>query len=332
MGDELRVLPLRVGCKPHPLNRIAHFGVGNFHRAHQAAYVDDLHDDEWSICGLGVMPQDAAMRDALARRDFAYDLIEGGRQRTIRSIREFVLEPEAIVATLADPHTRIVTLTITEAGYVPGSPVFALLGNALRQRDEPFTVLSCDNLEGNGDLTAALLGHPDGVDFPNCMVDRITPATPSPSAPVVCEAFRQWVIEDRFRAGRPRLEDVGVTFVDNVRPYELMKIRLLNGGHQVVAYFGERYGHAYIHDAVRDERVLDALHAYWRDEAIPTLAPIPGVDYDAYTATLLERFVNDTIADTVARIRGTVGAIDAFLGPVINANPSAVVAREVAGY
>jgi mannitol 2-dehydrogenase len=320
----LHVLPVHVSREPPALNRIVHFGVGNFHRAHQAVYLDELADPDWTICGAGVMPQDAAMRDALVANDFEYDVVLGGERRTIRSIRDFVLDPDDIIERLADAATRIVSLTITEAGYVNWSPVFVLLTLALRRRRlaglPAFTVLSCDNLESNGDVARAALGYIEGVTFPNSMVDRITPATPSAAAPVVAEAFSQWVIEDRFCNGRPPLERVGVQFVDDVRPYELMKIRLLNGGHQVVARLGDQRGYEFIHDAVGDAAIESTLREYWVSEAVPTLAPIDGVDFGAYCDTLVERFSNASIADTVARVKNVQDAVDAFLTPVIDAN------------
>ncbi|MGB3407781.1 MAG: mannitol dehydrogenase family protein [Jannaschia sp.] len=209
--------------------------------------------------------------------------------------------------------------------------VFGILLAALQARRAagiaPFTVLSCDNIPHNGAVTrGALIGLAGLSDpalaewvaaevaLPNGMVDCITPATGAAEiarvralgiddrAPVTCEPFRQWVLEDHFPAGRPALEAVGVEFVEDVLPYELMKLRLLNGLHAAMGYAGDLSGHAMVHDAVRDPVIRDWMMALARREITPTLAPIPGVDYDAYLAKLIERFSNDAVADQIPRL------------------------------
>ena len=159
---------------------------------------------------------------------------------------------------------------------------FGLITEALvrrRQRDlPPFTVMSCDNIQGNGDVARksfvafAALRDPElgawveqQVRFPNSMVDRITPVTTDEdraeirrrfgiedSWPVVCEPFTQWVLEDDFGNGRPPLEDVGVQLVSDVEPYELMKLRLLNASHQALCYFGYLAGYRLVHEVCQD--------------------------------------------------------------------------------
>ncbi len=203
-------------------------------------------------------------------------------------------------------------------------------------------MLSCDNVELNGQVcAAAVAAFADRVDpalgawirsevaFPSSMVDRITPATTAADralvrerwglvdqAPVVAEPFRQWVVQDHFPAGRPAFQDVGAQVVDDVRPYELMKLRLLNAGHQALAYAGALRGHRWVHEAVADPLVAGLLRAYL-DEAVPTLDPVPGVDLAAYCDTLLERFGNPAVADTVARLCAfTSDRIPTFLLPV----------------
>ena len=214
---------------------------------------------------------------------------------------------------------------------VPHS-VFGILVDALSRRFErgipPFTVMSCDNLPENGHAARrATVGFARlknrtlaarieaEVAFPNGMVDCITPATTderrtmvaetfgvSDAAPVVCEPFRQWVLEDHFPAGRPRLEDVGVQFVDSVAPYELMKLRILNGGHAAIAYSGALLGHTYAYEAMADPDIAAWLEALVTREVIPTLGTIDGVSYDAYLALVAARFANARVADTIARL------------------------------
>lgn len=344
---------------------IVHVGVGGFHRAHQAMYLDRLMNDgkalDWAICGVGVLPGDARMRDALAAQDGLYTLVlkhpDGTREaRVIGSITEYLLapdDPEAVIEKMADPAVRIVSLTVTEGGYnihpvtgefaaaavradlAPGAPpatVFGLVTEALRRRRArgiaPFTVMSCDNIQGNGDVArrsftafARLVDADlaawieDAVAFPNSMVDRITPATTDADReavagqfgvrdawPVTCEPFTQWVLEERFPAGRPPFEEAGVQVVADVEPYELMKLRLLNAGHQALCYFGYLSGYRYVHEAAADAAITAFLLDYMRIEATPTLRPVPGVDLDAYQRTLIERFANPEVRDTLARL------------------------------
>ena len=218
---------------------VVHFGVGGFHRAHQAMYHDRLMNDgkalDWGICGVGVMPGDRAMKEALDAQDGLYTLVVKHADGTyepqvIGAIVEYLFapdDPEAVIEKLASSTTRIVSLTITEGGYGvdPGSPAFGLITEGLRRRRErglePFTVMSCDNLQGNGHLSRraftafASLRDPElgawvahEVRFPNSMVDRITPVTTDEDRaevrerfgvddrwPVVCEPFTQWVLE-----------------------------------------------------------------------------------------------------------------------------------------
>jgi mannitol 2-dehydrogenase len=210
--------------------------------------------------------------------------------------------------------------------------VFGMILAALRRRRAagmpPFTVLSCDNLPENGHVTKrtvtglARLQEPALADwvaanvaFPNSMVDCITPATSDrerrmvaerfgliDAVPVACEPFRQWVLEDNFPQGRPALELVGAEFVTNVAQYELMKLRILNGGHAAIAYPGALLGHHFVHDAMADSRISSWLDALTRREIQPTLSPIPGVSYDAYRELIAERFSNPEVGDTIPRL------------------------------
>jgi mannitol 2-dehydrogenase len=188
-------------------------------------------------------------------------------------------------------------------------------------------VLSCDNLQGNGNiarkmLTAfAQLRDPElgrwvaeEVACPNCMVDRITPATTEPDIkmvadqfgvedafPVVAEPFIQWVVEDTFCAGRPDWESVGVQMTNDVHPYEMMKIRLLNASHLLIGYLGSLTGYAYVHEVMADPLIRQAVE-HLMEEVTPTLQPVPGIDLDDYKKTLIERFANPKIRDQLPRL------------------------------
>lgn len=362
---------------------IVHFGVGGFHRAHMAMYLDRLMAEgkalDWAICGVGVLPSDSAMRDALRAQDHLYTLVlkfPDGRMepRVVGSIQDYLFapdDPEAVIERMAAERTQIVSLTVTEGGYhvhpvtgefddrdagiqadlAPGATpttTFGLITEALVRRRErglaPFTVLSCDNIQGNGHVAqrmftafARLRDRELGawmeteVAFPNCMVDRITPVTADSDRatlverfgiedrwPVVCEPYTQWVLEDRFTRGRPPFEEVGAQLVEDVTPYELMKLRLLNAGHQVMCYLGYLAGYRYVHEAAADPAFVDLLMGYWEREGTPALQPVPGVDLVAYRKSLIERFANPAVADTLSRLCfGTSDRIPKFLVPVL---------------
>ena len=343
---------------------IAHIGAGHFHRAHQAMYIDRLLQQglahEWGICGVGVMPADWTMRDVLRDQDGLYTLIlekpDGSRDaQVIGSIIDYRYapdDPEAALEVLAAASTRIISLTITEGGYRdPDGPAFALITEALDRRRRRGiagpTIVSCDNIECNGEVARrAVLAHAESRDpglaewvaehtrFPSSMVDRITPATTLDMAaavrrdfgvndrwPVVAEPFTAWVLEDDFSDGRPPLEQAGVLMAHDVRPYELMKLRLLNAGHQCLCYFAQLCGFELVHDAARDPLFAEFLLAYFEFEAIPTLPPVPGIDLHDYSRTLIERFANPGVRDTVARLCAySSDRIPKWLLPVINDN------------
>jgi mannitol 2-dehydrogenase len=349
---------------------IVHIGVGNFHRAHQAVYLDDLfaggEGRGFAIIGAGIRPADRAMRAALARQDWLSCVVaQDGAKAEVRVIAPMVdfvdpADPRALVDSLAASPIRIVSLTITEGGYCVDpatgrfdahhpdiaadarmlsahdataprtafAPIVAALAQRYRQRLQPFTVMSCDNLPGNGDAArAAVLGLALQVDrklaqwidrhasFPNAMVDRITPATTDAqreylrarfgledARPVFCETFRQWVLEDRFCAGRPPLENAGVTFVDDVHPFERMKIRILNGGHAAIAYPAALMDIVFVHDAMADPLIARFLSKLLAEEVVPVVPPVPGVDLAAYQASVERRFANPAVGDTIRRL------------------------------
>jgi mannitol 2-dehydrogenase len=241
-------------------------------------------------------------------------------------------------------------------GSHPETPqtVFGMIAQALARRrargTAPFAVMSCDNIPGNGEVArAAVAGVASLADaelgawiasevaFPNSMVDRITPRTTDDDrraiehdtglvdgCPVVCEPFFQWVLEDRFPEGRPPLERAGVQLVDDVEPYELMKLRLLNATHQAMCYFGSLIGYHHVHEAVADPDIALLLRRYMREEGAPTLPEVPGIDLDAYQRTLLERYGNPEIRDTLARLCADASdRIPNWLVPVVQARLAA---------
>ena len=343
---------------------ILHLSVGNFHRGHMAVYLDELfeqgEDLDWAVIGASLRPSAVKMRKSLKAQDYLTTVVELAPSaisaHIVSSMVDFLpSDPIEIVDVLSDGKIRIVSLTITESGYYidaatgkfaadhpemigdaksPDTPVslFGVIVKALKlRRDtgiEPFTVLSCDNLPGNGNVTRqtivglASLSDPkladwiaSSVSFPNSMVDRIVPATTdrerqlvkdnfgiNDELPVVCEPFCQWVIEDNFPSGRPHLEKVGVEFVTDVSGYELMKLRILNAAHASMCYPALLLGHHFVHEAMEDPDILQYLKTLLTQEAIPTLKPLPGVDYHQYLDRVLERFSNTEIGDAISRI------------------------------
>jgi mannitol 2-dehydrogenase len=351
--------------RSHIKGGIVHFGIGNFHRSHQAVYLDELfnlgQDHDWGIIGAGVTTYDGAMRDKLKAQDYLTTVVEqdvGKSEARVTGAMIDFLDPadrKAIIDKLADPAIRIVSMTITEGGYFinpasgtfdPAHPaivedaknpidpktVFGIILAGLKLRREraivPFTVMSCDNIPGNGHVTEHAVSGlaklsdsafadwiAENVAFPNSMVDRITPATGSREIdhceetfhiadrwPVYCEEFKQWVMEDKFTAGRPALEKVGVTFVDDVAPYELMKIRILNGGHATIAYPGELLDIHFVHETMEEPLIRDFLGKLEMSEIIPCVPPVPDTDLNDYFALIERRFANPKIGDTVSRL------------------------------
>ncbi|SFN71564.1 mannitol dehydrogenase family protein [Sphingomonas sp. OK281] len=333
------------------VRRIVHLGLGAFHRAHQAVYTQDAvtPDDDWRITGVSLRsPQ---VRDMLAPQDGLYTVTERSNGTTatrLISVIDTVLvaaeNPAAVIDALAAHDTHVVTLTVTEKGYYrhpatgrlliddpaiahdlgDGVPrtIYGYLAAALERRRATgaggLTLVSCDNLSGNGTLLMRLLGEflghrdaalagwtRDHVAAPDTMVDRIVPAaTPAnratiaaaigvdDAAALLTEPFRQWVIEDRFAGPRPRWEIAGAQIVQDVAPFELAKLRLLNASHSTLAYAGLQLGHAFVHEAVADPDLRAFVLAQMTEEAVPSLRPAPGLDPTAYIAALLDRFAN----------------------------------------
>jgi len=362
---------------------IVHIGVGNFHRAHQAVYLNQLFnlglDHDWGLLGAGIKPGDAVMREKLSAQDWLTTVVELDEQgltaQVCGAMVDFIeTEASSLIVALIQPEIRIVSLTITEGGYFvdektggfdsnhpeiqydienPESPqtVFGILTVALEMRRvaglQPFTIMSCDNAPHNGRLTKqALVGFAHSIKSelgdwigemvacPNSMVDCITPATSEreraklrdlfgidDAVPVFCEPFRQWVLEDNFPQGRPELEKVGVEFVEDVAPYEIMKLRILNGGHAAMAFPAALMGFHYVHDAMNDT----AIHAYLNklvvEEVIPTLRPVLGVDFNDYFKVVIQRFSNPAVSDTISRLCvDSSNRLPKFILPIIAAN------------
>lgn len=365
---------------------IVHIGVGGFHRSHQAYYIHQLLEKhntlEWGICGVGLREADRKIGEVLKKQDCLYTLVTqypNGTETSevMGSICEFLLAadtPDLVIDKMAHPDTKIVSLTITEGGYnfnsstgdfdfentdvkyelsQPNEPktVYGFLTAALRKRKSnglaPFTIMSCDNIQHNGDIARKMLlafvRKQDSeladwiskeVSFPNTMVDRITPVTPpeirdylknsygvADDWPVVCEPFIQWIVEDNFSFGKPPLENVGVQFVSDVTPYENMKIRLLNAGHSVLGIPGAIYGHQTIDGCMKDKVFARFMRQFMDLEATPVLYKVEGIDIENYKDKLEERFANPNIKDSVSRICSESAAkLPKFLIPTLREN------------
>lgn len=356
------------------MNFILHLGLGSFHRAHQAVYVHQLRqqgDTRWAIAGGNLRPDMAETIAALQAQGGRYTLEtvtpQGERSYTrIESIERVIpyqddLAP--LIAAGAEAATRIISFTVTEAGYYldaanqldwanfpdlradlaavqagrAGHTIYGGLVSILRARMTagagPVTLMNCDNLRHNGDRSrGGLLQFIDALgdatlkawvqehtSSPNAMVDRITPR-PTPDvaervkaatgwddqAALMGESFIQWVIEDRFIAGRPAWEVVGVEMVDSVQAYEEAKIRLLNATHSCIAWAGTLAGYQFIHEGTHDAAIRQMAYDYVTDDAIPVLLPCP-INLEQYRDVVLDRFGNPAIADTNQRV-----AMDAF--------------------
>jgi mannitol 2-dehydrogenase len=364
---------------------ILHFSVGNFHRAHQAVYLDDLiaaggHDD-WAICGVGLMddPRERAKAVSFPKQDCLYTLTVCPPHgtpgiRVIGSIIEYLYapdDPEAVFAKLGDPAIRIVSMTLTEGGYNiddethafkldapdivhdlsnPTRPrtAFGYVAEALSRRRAqglaPFTIQSCDNLRHNGEVAKtafvsfARARDPElaawmeaEIDFPNSMVDRITPATSDADRarlnaasgiddeiPVFCEDFIQWVMQDRFRYGRPAYEKASAQVTDDVWAYEQIKLRMLNSSHSMLAFPGTIAGYRLVHETVADPLIAQLLFDFWNKDVIPLLKAPPGMSLEGYRDKLMDRYSNPATRDQTIRI-ATDGAsrIPIFSGDTI---------------
>ncbi|HTQ37244.1 MAG TPA: mannitol dehydrogenase family protein [Steroidobacteraceae bacterium] len=338
---------------------IVHLGPGAFHRAHQAVYIDDLlaaHPD-WAICGVSL--HSTEVRDALRAQDNLYTLAllgAAGNLRVIGSLRELRAareEQSAVLARLADPAVRLVTLTVTEKGYClkgedldfahpeishdiasPHAPRSAIghvvAGLAARHASgtAPYTVLSCDNLAGNGHrLRRATLQYAERTDpalarwieaevaFPCSMVDSITPATDEPlrervtaalgcrdAWPIQRESYTQWVIEDRFCNARPPFEEAGVLLGHDIAGYDRAKLRLLNGAHSTLAWMGSLLQLETVGDAMNHPPLARFVERLMRESILPVITLPAGFAGDPYIRTILGRFRNPAIRHLLSQI------------------------------
>lgn len=346
---------------------ILHIGVGNFHRAHQQFYTNELlkHEDQqhWGICGVCLLPSDEKIVTNLRSQDLDYTLTicgRGGKDEiySIGSLTELIWgveDPKAVINKIADPAIKIITLTITEGGYNldketnafnlndekikhdlnnPNSPtsVFGFVAEGLRKRKADgsgsITILSCDNLQHNGNTAkrafTTFIEAQDkelaewvktNVTFPNSMVDRITPATTpedvirlneksgtEDKAPVYCEDFTQWVIEDQFIAGRPAWEKVGVEFTQDVTAFENMKLSLLNASHTLLSYPSFLKGYRKVDEAMQDQDIIKLVRNFMDIDITPYVPAPENTDLEKYKQTLIERFSNHSVSDQVSRL------------------------------
>lgn len=344
-----------------------HIGVGNFHRAHQAFYINRLLENkdqsQWGICGVGLLASDKNIVHKLQAQNLEYTLTICGRDGVdevynIGSMTDIIWgyqDPQKVIDKIAESNIKIITLTITEGGYnldkVSGKfnledesidselknknnpkTVFGLIAHGLQKRKEldhgGLTILSCDNLQHNGDTAKkAFLTFIKAFDheladwteayvsFPNSMVDRITPATTvedvirlnkqsgmKDDAPVYCEDFSQWVIEDNFVAGRPALERVGVEFTDQVDIYENMKLSLLNASHILLSYPSFLIGHRKVDKALNDDSIYQLVRNFMDIDIAPYVPAPPKTDLELYKKTLLQRFANHSVSDQLSRL------------------------------
>ena len=362
---------------------IVHLGVGNFHRAHQALYINNYiektNDKNWSICGINLRKEEKENFNFLKKRNGKYILktassdgeVEFSEIHSIKKLIDWSEEKEKAENILCDKNVEIVTMTVTESGYYinednnlnlnlqivkdnisqkENTIIFSFLLSALKKRmdtlDKEITLLCCDNIRENGLMLEKCLKQyveqskelellnwiEQKVSFPSCVVDRITPRSPNylkkeikenfyidESCSVMAEPFIQWVIEDNFIGKRPKLEDVGVQFVNNVFPYEESKIRILNGGHVALSYIGALKGHKTYDQAILDKELQQYFFELERKEIIPALDNIAPFNLEEYMMIIFDRFKNENIGDKLERIAmDGVGKFPIFILPTIN--------------
>ncbi|MDA5483260.1 fructuronate reductase [Yersinia intermedia] len=337
--------------------RIVHLGFGAFHRAHQAVYADILaqeHDSDWGYCEVNLIGGEQQIAD-LKQQDYLYSVAEMSANawqcRVVGVVKKALHVQvdglEAVLTAMTRPEIAIVSLTVTEKGYchAPATNTILLdhplivhdLANPHQPKSVPgvivaalarrkatglpaFTVMSCDNMPENGQVTRnVIIAYAEAIDpelgawikshvrFPSTMVDRIVPAVTAETlvqiaqqtgvadpAAVACEPFRQWVIEDNFVAGRPEWEKAGAELVKNVLPYEEMKLRMLNGSHSYLAYLGYLAGYQYISECMQDENYRRTAHALMLQEQAPTLK-VRDVDLGKYADSLIARYTNQAL-------------------------------------
>ncbi|MGM5631349.1 mannitol dehydrogenase family protein [Apibacter raozihei] len=363
---------------------ILHIGLGNFHRAHQEYYINSLLEDpnqkNWGVCGVSLLPGDENLYKALKSQDNLYSLTIFGRDGIdktcmIGSIVESLWameDSEKIIQKIADPNIKIITLTITEGGYninkssgdfmlnTPSiqsdlntnnkpTTVFGYIAAGLRKRkntiNKPITILSCDNLQHNGNTAKkAFLSFikaqdeelstwvENNITFPNAMVDRITPAVSEEDkerlnkknnindlAPVYCEDFIQWVVEDNFIAGRPDWGKVGVQMTEDVSVFENMKLSLLNASHTLLSYPSFLMGYRKVDEAMKDNLIIQYVKDFMNLDITPYVKEPEGINLTEYKQVLIERFANSSVSDQISRLCADgVSKIPVYIMPNLN--------------
>lgn len=340
---------------------ILHLGLGAFQRAHQAVYTENLvaaGDHRWGVVGVSL--REPATARKLELQDHLYSVTERHGEaavtRVMGVLRGALYAPEcraSVLEAIASPQTHLVSITVTEKGYSlnpatadldledagilhdlqqPTAPVTTLgvlaAGIRMRPRHAPLTLVSCDNMAGNGDILRKLLVQYSAqldaglasrigqdIGMPNSMVDRIVPAATAQSlewacrrlglrdeAAIVCEPFSQWVIEDRFTGPRPAWEDVGAVLTNDVRPYQEMKLRLLNGTHSAIAYAGQLCGLKTVSDVMADTQVGGFVRRLMLEDLRTSVNCPAGYDIDSYCQDLLRRFQNPSLGHKTEQI------------------------------
>ncbi len=371
-----------IGASAPPQSGIVHLGLGSFHRAHAAVYTAKAlaaEPGDWGI--VGVSNRSRTVVDAMRAQDNLYSVLTlsaAGTEVGVLDVHRRTLvaadDGPRVLAAIADPSHKILTLTVSENGYhrdartglldVESEPITADLANAddpktpiglvcrgLAKRHAaggaPVTVLSCDNLQSAGTMTGGLVEQyleaagaspqlltwlSQSVSFPNAMVDRIVPAPTEATraevqsilglhdaCPVPAEAFSMWVLEDRFAAGRPKWEAGGAIFTDEVEAYELIKLRLLNGCHSLIAYLGALDGRETIPEARAQQFVEAAVRAAIENEYLPSVHLPTGFDAPAYVESLFDRWSNSALGDKTSRVGsdGSTKLLQRVPGPAL---------------
>lgn len=352
----------RGGGRTAPPVRLVHLGLGNFFRAHQAWYTDQAPDAlEWGYAAFD--GRSATRSEALRGQDGLYTLVTRAADRdrfdVISSVSRVhgASDYDTWLGYFMDPAVSLVTVTVTEAGYlrsvnggldhdreevrmdvdalrrdrtapVRTAPARLVAGLAARRAADagPLTLVPCDNLPGNGAVVAGVVRDLAGMVDPaladwiersvpsvTTMVDRITPRTDPEdiaavavatgrrdAAPVITEPFREWVLSGTFAAGRPRWQETGATFAEDITPFENRKLWLLNGGHSLLAYAGSIRGHRTVAGAMADDAVVGWLQQWWTEAC--TYLPLPEANLAGYTTALFERFRNPRMRHQLAQI------------------------------
>ncbi|GAB2694824.1 mannitol dehydrogenase family protein [Aliiglaciecola aliphaticivorans] len=340
---------------------IVHLGPGAFHRAHQAVYTDlamSAYGGNWKIDGVSLRSKE--LRDQLETQDNLYSLMvldDAPYVQIVGAFNQiFVLgeQRQQVMEAMTDPNTHIISLTVTEKGYclntkgeldwqntdikhdlaAPDEPVSAIgllvaaLNIRFKHENAQVTIISCDNVSGNGDklakavLTFAAELSPrlaqwieEHICFPNTMVDSITPATNDElrlktqqeigvedAWPIQRESFSQWVIENKFSGPRPAWDKVGVTFTDDVHKYEKAKLRVLNGTHSTLAYLGSLCALETVYSAISLEPIEQFIKKLLGQEIVPSIGQSDSMDLEQYAEDIIHRYHNEHIRHLLAQI------------------------------